>query len=239
MMRDFGSDSTHATSIESSPVFFEDRVYISNSGGLIQGFNINALIAGATRQEALVFEHWVGDDVDATMVTDEIGNLYVSIQDEARSTQAQIIASEQNGHLVKLNPYDPINPIVASFTIPRSERAPESDGFWATPSINRTHIFITAHNGRLYVLNRETLEVVYREDLGSHNWASSVLVGNQLLVPTCFPSGLVAYDVSNPSQPQKMWTYEHPSGCIESTPLVWKGNIFVGSRDGYFYKIGL
>ena len=239
MMSDFGSDSTHGTSIESSPVFFEDRVYISNSGGLIQGFDVNLLVSGASRNEALVFEHWVGDDVDATIVADEHGHLYVSIQDEKRTTKAQILASKKNGHLVKLNPYDPIHPILATFTIPNAHKTADKDGFWATPSINKTHIYITAHNGRFYVLDRNNLEIIFSEDLGSHNWATSVLIEDKLLVPTCIPGSLVLYDVSKPEAPQKLWTYKHPSGCIESTPLVWKGNIYVGSRDGYFYKIGL
>ena len=27
-------------------------------------------------------------------------------------------------------------------------------------------------------------------------------------------------------------------GCIESTPAVWKGRIYVGARGGRFYAIG-
>jgi PQQ-like domain len=27
-------------------------------------------------------------------------------------------------------------------------------------------------------------------------------------------------------------------GCIESTPAVWKGRIYVGARGGKFYAIG-
>ena len=27
-------------------------------------------------------------------------------------------------------------------------------------------------------------------------------------------------------------------GCVESTPAVWKGRIYVGNRDGFFYAIG-
>jgi outer membrane protein assembly factor BamB len=29
-----------------------------------------------------------------------------------------------------------------------------------------------------------------------------------------------------------------PAGSFESTPIVWQGRIYVGSRDGYFYCLG-
>jgi hypothetical protein len=46
-----------------------------------------------------------------------------------------------------------------------------------------------------------------------------------------------AYDVSDPRAPVERWTVQLP-GCVESTPAVWKGRIWVGSRDGFFYAIG-
>lgn len=227
------------TSIENSPVIYGDRIYFSNSSGLVQGHDINVLINGGTREQSLVFEHWVGDDVDSTMVVDESGYLYVAVEDEVSTTEAQKLAARTNGHLVKLNPYDPINPIVWSFTIPEHQKW-KTDGFWATPSINKTHIYISAHNGRLYVLDRNNGEILSDKKIRrgeEHSWSSSVLIGDQLLVPTCTPGGMILYDVSSPSNPQKIWDYKLPSGgCVESTPLVWKGSIYVGSRDGYFYK---
>ena len=37
--------------------------------------------------------------------------------------------------------------------------------------------------------------------------------------------------------PPKLWTVEL-EGCIESTPAVWNGRLFVGARGGRFYAIG-
>jgi hypothetical protein len=38
------------------------------------------------------------------------------------------------------------------------------------------------------------------------------------------------------AQPKELWSVEL-GGCIESTPAVWKGRIFVGTRAGGIYAI--
>jgi outer membrane protein assembly factor BamB len=49
---------------------------------------------------------------------------------------------------------------------------------------------------------------------------------------------LHAYDVSEPRvDPPELWTVQL-EGCIESTPAVFDGNIYVGTRGGAFYAIG-
>ena len=37
--------------------------------------------------------------------------------------------------------------------------------------------------------------------------------------------------------PPELWTLEL-GGCIESTPAVWKGRLYVGTRAGRFFAIG-
>mgnify|MGYP001793230297 CR=1 FL=1 len=49
---------------------------------------------------------------------------------------------------------------------------------------------------------------------------------------------LHAYDVSKPGvEPKELWSVTL-GGCIESTPAVWKGRIYVGTRAGRFFAIG-
>jgi len=49
---------------------------------------------------------------------------------------------------------------------------------------------------------------------------------------------LHGYDVSDTSvAPRELWTVTL-EGCIESTPAVWNGRIFVGTRAGRFYAMG-
>ena len=49
---------------------------------------------------------------------------------------------------------------------------------------------------------------------------------------------LHAYDVRTPSvEPPELW--QVPLGaCIESTPAVWKGRVYVGTRGGFVYALG-
>jgi hypothetical protein len=49
---------------------------------------------------------------------------------------------------------------------------------------------------------------------------------------------LHAFDVRSPrTDPPELWSVEL-GGCIESTPAVWKGRIYVGTRAGFEYALG-
>ena len=49
---------------------------------------------------------------------------------------------------------------------------------------------------------------------------------------------LHAYDVSDQKRvPPELWKVSL-GGCIEATPSVWKGLVFVGTRAGAMYAIG-
>ena len=48
---------------------------------------------------------------------------------------------------------------------------------------------------------------------------------------------LHAYDVSDTTiDPPELWTVQL-SGCIESTPAVWRGWLYFGTREGYLYGL--
>ncbi len=78
---------------------------------------------------------------------------------------------------------------------------------------------------------RTTGEVTWTEDIGFHAWSSPVIVGDELLVATC-TGELRAYSLADPRLPNSTWTLKVSESCIESTPAVWKGRIYVGVRDG-------
>jgi hypothetical protein len=58
-----------------------------------------------------------------------------------------------------------------------------------------------------------------------------------LLVATC-TGELRAYSLADPHRPVPTWTLKLSESCIESTPAVWEGRIYVGVRDGKFYAVG-
>jgi hypothetical protein len=64
-----------------------------------------------------------------------------------------------------------------------------------------------------------------------------VPIDDQLLVGDC--SGVLHdFDIAEPTRvPRERWKVQL-SGCEESTPAVWQGMIWVGTRGGQIYGIG-
>ncbi len=217
-------------SIETSVAVWQDRVYFTNSGGLVQGYDIGKLVAGASRDAAQVFEFWTGDDTDATLVIDEAGMLYMASEKERPDNAGHARA----GQLARLNPFRPDDPVDWKLDFPVAK---DKYGIWATPALYRGHLYVLAHTGDFWVVDSATGAVTYRETLGYHSWSSPVVVDGHLLVADC-RGRLGRYDLSQPSTPSLVWRFQIPSGgCIESTPAVWQGGIYVGNRDGYIYAI--
>ena len=68
-------------------------------------------------------------------------------------------------------------------------------------------------------------------------WSSPVVVDDVLIQGDCL-GDLHAYDVSDERRrPPELWRVAL-GGCIEATPAVWKGRIYVGTRAGAMYAIG-
>ena len=91
--------------------------------------------------------------------------------------------------------------------------------------------------GFLYGLSRETGEIVWFKRLTGPVWSSPVVIDDVLIQTDC--GGVIyAYDVSDPSvEPPELWRMSL-GGCIEATPAVWDGVIYVADRVGGFYAIG-
>jgi outer membrane protein assembly factor BamB len=214
-------------SIENSVAIYEGTVYFSNSGGRVLGLDLTSIDAG---EAPVVFDYWVGDDVDATIVIDAEGMLYVSVElEKFRARSAEL------GQLIKLDPKAE-DPFVWGVPVPPKFSGSDG-GLWATPALGDGVIYAATHPGELLAVDTETGEVVYRDSIGHHAWSSPVLVDDTLVASVnCEEGGgLRGYDVSNPRAPQEIWQVDLRSGCIESTPAIWKGGIYVGSRDGNFY----
>lgn len=213
-------------SIESSPAVYEQRVYFANSGGRVVGLDVSNVRAG---EAPIVFDYWVGDDVDATVVVDAEGMLYVSVEDERKTERAAEL-----GQLIKLDPYTDGDPFVWGVPDPGGQG---DGGFWATPALGDGVLYATSHTGRLLAVDTETGEVLWEDEIAHHSWSSPVIVDETLVAATC--SGeLRAYSLADPRSPAPLWTHQLSESCIESTPAVWQGRMYVGSRDGRFYAVG-
>ena len=209
-------------SIENSVAYADGVVYFANSGGLVQGWDVSGLSDGV--EPTRVFRFWTGDDVDASVVIDEEGFLYVGVENERGNPRAAEV-----GQLVKLDPRRPDNPVVWSVKDP--------GGFWTTPALHDDIVIAASDGGTVYGVDRATGAVRWTFPLPPPTWQSAVIVDDTLIQGDC-EGGLHGYDVSDTTAaPPKLWSVTL-EGCIESTPAVWKGRIFVGARGGRFYAIG-
>ncbi len=172
-----------------------------------------------------MFDFWVGDDVDASIVIDAEGMLYVAAElerDTARSLEL--------GQLIKLDP-GRADPFVWGVHIPRDG---VDGGIWATPAVYGGFVYVPTNTGRLLVVGALSGEVVWEDRVGFHAWSSPAIIDDVLLLSTC--SGeMRAYSLANPATPELEWRFQAAGGCIESTPAIWNGVIYVGSRDGFMH----
>lgn len=211
-------------SIENSVAISGNTVYFSNSGGLLQGWDIAGLKDGKTPKRT--FRFWTGDDTDASVVIDKQGMLYVAQEVERSSSAAR---NQKVGQLVKLDPTKPDDPIVWSVADP--------NGMWATPALSDGVVVAPTDSGRIVGVDQKTGEVLWEKKLPGPTWSSPVIVDKVWVQGDC--AGVVhGFDFSKPRvEPPELWRVD-VEGCVESTPTVFKGQIFVGARGGKFYALG-
>ncbi|MEA2704462.1 MAG: hypothetical protein QOD63_2407 [Actinomycetota bacterium] len=218
-------------SIESSVAMWNGVVYFANSGGLVQGWDVSKVASGQDAER--VFRYWMGDDVDATVVIDDEGMLYVGSEWERHLPRGREV-----GQLVKLDPRKD-DPLVWSVDdqVPGVGRVDDVAGIWATPAIYKDLVVAATDGGRLMGVDRATGDVRWTKHLPNPVWQSPVVVDDMLLEGDCH-GVLHAYDLRDTKvDPPELWTVTVP-GCIESTPAVWKGRIYFGTREGHFYAVG-
>lgn len=223
---DLAGNRAREMSIESSVAVWSNTVYFANSGGLVSGWDLEPLFAGG--QPVQTFRFWTGDDTDASVVIDEEGYLYVAVEFERDNARGRDV-----GQLLKLDPGAPDNPVVWSYR----DQGTVPGGFWATPAVLDTVVINATDAGEILALDRATGEKLWSFALPGPTWQSPVVVDDTLIQGDC-EGTLHGYDLSDPrSPPTERWSVAL-GGCIESTPAVWKGRVFVGTRAGRFFSIG-
>ena len=209
-------------SIENSVAYHEGVIYFANSGGLVQGWDVSGLAEGATPER--VFRFWNGDDTDASVVIDDEGFLYVASQVERDSPRGQEV-----GQLIKLDPTKPDDPLVWSLH--------DSRGFWATPALHDDIVIAPSDDGTTYGVDRATGDVRWTVLLPGPTWSSPAVVDDVWIQGDC-AGGIHAFDVADTTvKPPELWNVQ-VVGCVESTPAVWGGRLFVGTRGGRFVAVG-
>lgn len=213
-------------SIENSVAMSGDTIYWANSGGLVMGWDLGPLRSGGTPTQT--FRFWTGDDTDASIVIDPDGFLYVAVEYERGNAR-----SAEVGQLIKLDPRRAEDPIVWSY----HDRGSIPAGFWATPAIHNGVVIAPTDGGKVVGLDQDSGKELWSFRLTGPTWQSPVVVDDVLIQGDCL-GVLRGFDVSDPRvAPPQLWSIDI-GGCIESTPSVWKGRIYVGTRAGRFFSLG-
>ncbi len=213
-------------SVESSVAVYEDTVYFGTSAGLILGYDLSAVPDGGLPRQ--VFRFWTGGDNDATVVVDEDGYLYVASQYDRA-----LVRAKEVGQLTKLDPTNLTNPIVWKV----DDSTTLTGGIYGTPGIHEDVVYVGTNGGRLLGIDRATGAQRWERNLPPPVWGSPVVVDDVLLIGDC-QGFFHAYDVSNTALPPvDLWTIEL-GGCVEATPAVWDGRIYIGTRSGFLYILG-
>ncbi len=215
-------------SIESSPLKIGNVVYIANSGGRIMGFDVSDIEEGIV---TTVFDFWTGDDTDATLIADDDGYIYAVSEEERLNAR-----SKEVGQIIKLDPQSVGNPLLWGIAVPRKNGV--TGGVWATPALYKDHLYVPTNPGDLLTIDTKTGIVVDTKKIGYHEWSSPNVVDGNLILGTC-EGKLQNYSLSDPSKPQLIWELPIKNqNCIESTPAVWNGNMYFGTREGFIFKVG-
>ncbi|TMK78280.1 MAG: hypothetical protein E6G47_09995 [Actinobacteria bacterium] len=242
VMRVPGWDQAELDAIGDTDISIEDSVafdattgvvYFANSGGLVQGWDISDVLNGGTKYKR-VFRFWNGDDTDASIVIDPEGYLYVGRKMEDNVYRPSSFPRDhQIGSLMKLDPRKPKNPLAWSVQLGGFER---DGGLLGTPAYYKGTIYATYTEGGFAAINAKTGKLYYTYSLPGPTWGSPVPVDDKLLIGDA-AGDLLEFDISNPSKkPKLVWSLDL-GGTIESTPAVWHGWIYVGTRGGAIYGI--
>lgn len=226
-------------SIESSPAVTDRRIYLATGAGMVLGLNRETL--------KLEFQFSTGDDTDASVVVNQGGYLFVAAECDYGGTNQT--------SLYKLDPNVPPDQwskaVLWSRTFaayPQKGGASHFDnldaGILGTPALGpgpggepeaRLYVAVATRPGKegwLACLDSRTGATIWARKSGSHSWSSPVVVDGRVILG--WASGqLCCYRATDG---QELWRVQL-GGVIESTAVVWRGWIYVGTRDGSFYAL--
>ncbi len=145
LLRDLAGNRGRDVSIENSVALTGDTVWFANSGGLVQGWDLSPLRTGGTPTRT--FRFWTGDDVDATVVADDEGALYVGVEHERKNARGREV-----GQIIKLDPQRADDPLVWSV----KDLGGKQSGVWSTMALHGDVAIATTDGGRVLGIDRPT-----------------------------------------------------------------------------------
>lgn len=214
---------------ENSMAVWEGRGYFADNAGSL--FSVN--LAGDPKITKL---GELGDDTDSSLVFDRDGHMYVGIEKDKRTgAKAKGIIFKLNrqgkalwkwefeaGSIVNVKP--PNNPI--------------NGGILSTGALSedqKTIYYTTSHHPRigrgfLVALETATGKLKWKKQLAGFSWSSPIVRDG--VVVACDSTGSIFILDAETGKTRLDVERLQAGANIESTPIVWKGKIYVGVRGG-------
>lgn len=223
---------------EASPSMIGRMIYVSSGSGHVWGYDMNS--------QDLVWDYFIGSDMDGSPVVTADDCLLISVE-------KQYI--EGQGGILKLDPSKkPEDAVVWFMPVPDHEFGSWQGGVIGSAAVsdsyNDFHLAAAVSvDGMLNVVRHDKLsgKMVLGPD-GKKSFASpdsvfSYKIGTSISTPLFTGNKLVAggyngiylfsYDKEG-----KFKLLDRFGAGIEATPFIYKGRIYVASRNGYLYCLG-
>jgi outer membrane protein assembly factor BamB len=246
--------------LESSPSVIGETLYASSGAGHVYGLRLGDL--------KLTWDYWIGSDIDGSPVTTTDGYILQAVEKQYISAQGGVLKLDPRKDPAEaLVWYFPTTDrsfvdwkggVIGSVSVNDADVAAKGRPALAA---------FTAIDGNLYVVSQDETEGTATSPQGKADVPKAKLVfkdaiGGAISTPIMVDDHIVAagYDatvhvyridyeaadgVALKDRSGKSWTVGVTEvatftggGNYESTPIVWQGRIYLGSRDGYLYCLG-
>ncbi|MHB8050068.1 MAG: PQQ-binding-like beta-propeller repeat protein [Coriobacteriia bacterium] len=225
--------------LEGSPAVLDDRIYIASSSGHVYGLDRKTL--------AIEWDFSAKGDLDSTVVVTPDGKLLVGME-------RQYV---EHGGVFLLDPELPPAEAVVWFF----QTADRGIGEWAGGVVGSVALHPDAPlaafcsvDGSVYMVRTDVIdgENPGPDDTVRYPRPEVVFtgyVGGSISTPAMVEDRMVAVGLDSKVHLYSIGAEESgyavaeidtftADGPFESTPLIWDGRVYVGSRDGYFYCLG-
>lgn len=245
--------------LESSPSVIGDTLYLASGAGHVYGLGMSDL--------SVVWDYWIGSDLDGSPVTTADGHILQAVERQyipGKGGVLKLDPSKPAGEaLVWFFPTE--NRGLADWQGGVIGSVSVNDSYGSDAQRPALACF-TAIDGNLYVVSQDELDgttsgphgeqgvptpkLVFKEYVGGG--ISTPIMVDDYIIQGGYGATMnvfrLEYDAADGvalSGPEgREWQVavtkvaSFPAGSFESTPIVWQGRIYVGSRDGYFYCLG-
>ncbi|MBN2848880.1 MAG: PQQ-binding-like beta-propeller repeat protein [Coriobacteriia bacterium] len=246
--------------LESSPSVIGDTLYLASGAGHVYGLKLETL--------EVVWDYWIGSDLDGSPVTTEDGYILQAVEKQYISANGGVLKldprKEPDDALVWYFPTanrglaDWLGGVIGSVSV---------NDEYGSGLVRPALAAFTAIDGNLYVVSQDETDgtatspqgkagvpkpkLVYQTAVGGG--ISTPIMVDDYIIQAGYGAAVNVFKIDYEAEggvPLKdrsgtEWTVGVSkiasfagAGSYESTPIVWQGRIYIGSRDGFFYCLG-